>query len=485
MSLRFAFLVLGSLAVAWASSPCAAADKADVKTVRLEITPATEPLPALKYQLLPRFADRRPGNAAVRYERIALHHRADEKIDKEVGDWLQLPFAEFRKPEMLAKVEAAGTDKHFDDLQLAALLENCSWELPYREQLFFAILIPEVQELRRFGRYLSLKARREIAVGKFDQAVTTLQVGYAMARHTGQGATLIHGLVATSIASMLDQVLLDFAQSPGAPSLYWALSFQPRPFIDPRTGFEAEMDALFMSFPELKSIDPEKPSEVDAVAALNKLTSRADFVNDMVGGSSTTAVVGKMLGTTALLAYTAVRRDELQKYLVTCGWKPKRAEKLNEAELLLAYTRAKYEELRDQSFRWMNLPYWQARPGLAAADRRVKEAAQNREELMPYGALLLPAVGAVTHTYARSERRIDVLRVIEALRLYAGKHDGKLPKSLTELTDVPVPPLDLITGKPFDYALANDGSARLTLSEELLGSGPHTVIYEISVAAKK
>jgi hypothetical protein len=72
------------------------------------------------------------------------------------------------------------------------------------------------------------------------------------------------------------------------------------------------------------------------------------------------------------------------------------------------------------------------------------------------------------------------LRILEALRLHVGKHDGKLPQSLADVTVVPVPTLDVLTGKPFDFALAGE-TARLTLPDEE-SSRRAALVYEITVA---
>ena len=178
----------------------------------------------------------------------------------------------------------------------------------------------------------------------------------------------------------------------------------------------------------------------------------------------------------------AVRKLEMQDYLKACRWPAARVDKLSDAELLLAFTRVKYEELRDLQFRLLSLPYWQTTAGSAAANERLRSAGKKFEEVLPFAALILPAVGSVHHSSAKSERRLDVLRIVEALRLYAGKHDGALPPSLDAVTDVPVPPLDLITGKPFVYALAGK-TARLTLPDENRGE-KKTLVYEITVQGK-
>ena len=78
----------------------------------------------------------------------------------------------------------------------------------------------------------------------------------------------------------------------------------------------------------------------------------------------------------------------------------------------------------------------------------------------------------------RSERNIDALRVLEAIRIYGASHGGKLPDSLEAITEVPIPN-DPITGLPFIY---------LSNGETALLQGP-TVFdsplnYEITMAAK-
>jgi hypothetical protein len=57
------------------------------------------------------------------------------------------------------------------------------------------------------------------------------------------------------------------------------------------------------------------------------------------------------------------------------------------------------------------------------------------------------------------DRQIAALRCVEAIRLYAAAHDGKLPAKLADITEVPVP-VDPVNGKEFDYKL-KEGKATL------------------------
>ncbi len=53
------------------------------------------------------------------------------------------------------------------------------------------------------------------------------------------------------------------------------------------------------------------------------------------------------------------------------------------------------------------------------------------------------------------DRDLAILRCVEAIRMYAANHKGKLPESFNDITKVPVP-LNPITNKPFEYILEND-----------------------------
>ena len=82
----------------------------------------------------------------------------------------------------------------------------------------------------------------------------------------------------------------------------------------------------------------------------------------------------------------------------------------------------------------------------------------------------------------RIDREVASLRVIEALRIYAARHDGRLPERLDDIDQVPVPN-NPATGKPFVYRLeGTTGILDLPLSDHIAGSGRR---YEIQIAAKK
>lgn len=473
------YLVIALALLSFHGAPASAADDG---TIRLAVTPAVEPLPALKYQLLPKYIDRRPGNAALRYTKAMLDHRPEAKVDVQIDAWLKLPLAEFAKRETLDAVRTLSFASAVDDLRSAAKLESCDWELPIREQMVFTIKLPEVQEMRRMGRYVALRARLALAEKKFAEAVDTLGVGYAMARHVSQGPTLINGLVGVAVAAQMDHVLLDFAQTPGAPSLYWALTFQPRPLVDPRPGLEMEMTALPLSFPALQ---PAERSEEEWKVTSQRLAKEFTQMSAMLSNEGQPAEWwSKVVSQVTLMTQVAARREGMKAFLVRCGLDQKETAGMSDAQLFIEFSRLKYEDLRDDMFRWTMLPYPEARRGIEAAEQRLAKAKAgggDDQEIIPFAALLLPAVAQVSKSYARGERRLDVLRIVEGLRLHAAKNDGRLPKSLADVQIVPLPQVDAVTGRPFEYVLKND-MAVLTLPEERGTGSKDALTYEITIA---
>jgi hypothetical protein len=96
-----------------------------------------------------------------------------------------------------------------------------------------------------------------------------------------------------------------------------------------------------------------------------------------------------------------------------------------------------YEEQRDERMKLLALAPWQI-------TRLVKESDRAAKGLF---ASLLPDVVKLRQAQARLEQRVALLRHVEALRMYAAGHEGKLPADLADCS-MPLPD-DPFTGKPF------------------------------------
>ncbi len=79
-------------------------------------------------------------------------------------------------------------------------------------------------------------------------------------------------------------------------------------------------------------------------------------------------------------------------------------------------------------------------------------------------------------------RKVAALQCIEAMRLYAGMHDGKFPDKLSDITELNVPN-DPVTGKLFSYDRA--GPQAVLEAEATEGSqGRDAIRYELKLVEK-
>jgi len=431
----------------------AAEEKPSVEVVELTLHPAGAPRPALKYRLLPRPLEWTPGNAVPLYMKAFLmmqeisrgaipQHEPYERLWDNHVNWLstpldQLPLEEVRK--MLGLFDHA-----LGEAELASRRMECDWGLPIREvENAYAILLPEMQAARDLGRIVALKARLEIAEGKWGQALGTLQTGYALARHVAEQRTLVSGLVGRAIADTMTGQLETLIQSSDAPNLYWSITALPHPVIDLQKGIDFEEIALHLVFPEFQEarrnqLTPEQwQSLLDDVLAKYTDIAAAAFDEKPAKTPTSKELVDE--------AYPTARRE-----MIARGRSEEEVNAMSPPQVVLLHIVETYEESRDEAFKWFHVPYWQAREGVEAAQKEVE--ASGKREVIRLPGVLLSAVANTRVAAVGIERRIAALRCVEAIRLYAVRHDGKLPESLGDITEVPIPE-NPFTGKPFPYRL--------------------------------
>lgn len=460
--------VVGTLLL---SSALFAADPTPESYVRtMTVTPAGAPVPALRYHLLPEVRDTSPGNAALLYYRAfapewsssvrsnkELQEKINQALDKTPAEVAAMPELIFlRNWSMLKEVDRAARRAY------------CDWEMAPRVREDGArLLLPDLQGIREFARYLKIRCKLELANRQFGSAIQTLQTGMQLGKHVSDNPTLIQALVGIAITAVSLSEVEDWIQTPGSPNLYWALTTLPQPYIDLRKSYEGErlfMDNLFPGFREALA-DPSKPP---AMILPEELQHRLQ------------QVVGNSLDSTMYVLAISMRKYSAAKeFLKARGWSKTQIEALSAPTAVMLLEIAKYDELADQMLKWHAQPYWIARPGLEQVDRELKaEVTKSGSPGLSLAGYLLPPVAKIQIASARTDRTIQALRTIEALRLYAAAH-GAFPDRLDQITEVPVP-LDPFTGKQFEYRRSGD---RFVLTgPPPAGEQPHrgnAVHYEI------
>jgi hypothetical protein len=142
-----------------------------------------------------------------------------------------------------------------ESLQLASRRERCDWDYPIGEGNAYDMLLPDVNESRMFWRVQALQIRHHVARNQLDDAIESLQVGLAMARHIEQAPFIVHDLIAIACAQLMLTQAAELIQQPDAPNLYWALASLPSPLVSFHNAVDLELNFLELSFPETARLD--------------------------------------------------------------------------------------------------------------------------------------------------------------------------------------------------------------------------------------
>ena len=192
----------------------------------------------------------------------------------------------------------------------------------------------------------------------------------------------------------------------------------------------------------MQHLDPSKATPEQWAVSLKQIVEKLARFNTRSVSSELTPVVSAAL----LIEKYPLAKD----FLIRRGLSARDVEAMPMSQVVLMAAIRQFNEIRDDSFKWMYLPYPEAMAGMKKAQAKEMEFYHGGQEILPFASLLLPAVSATKTAEARTEREIAVLRVFEAMRLYAAAHDGQLPERLSDITDVPVP-LDPMLGAVFTY----------------------------------
>ena len=460
----------------------------DLKPTRLTLRPAPPPDPALKYQLLPELLDQRPGNAAYHYQRAHspewMTYRREKEFGQNLETWLYKTALKDLPREQVARVLSHGMLREVD---LAARREHCDWELTERfKKEGFGLLLPDMQWFREVANLLSLRARLELAEGRLDRALYTVQTGLALSRHLSDTPTLITHLIGLAVGQVMLNRLEEVLQQPNAPNLYWALTDLPRPLHDLRKAMAGEKALMETLLETMLGMRPER----ETVATMLGLRPPAqegiprrlspDQLQTMVDDLYHLAALVREGSAADLGRFTnpvaAVRLyPQARVNLIAAGMKAEAVDALPVLQVVALDSLTVYRRHRDEAAKWLHFPYWEARAPLERAEQRFQEVRQ-QQECLPAFLELRPAVIQVHFAGVRTERRLAVLRAIEALRLHAAAHGGNLPGSWGDIQAVPIP-LDPITGK--DFVLQVTGNKAILFGPPPPGqvAAAHTTVY--------
>ena len=451
------------------------------KPIQLWLTPAKPPTPALRYQLLPDARQATSGNAADFYKKaIAL---ADKKglaaANQGLDDYLQLPLNQLPKEQVRKFLAEAEYVEMVELLDKGARCDHCDWG--FRERLRkdgINTLLPELQPMRNFARLLAVKARLEMAEGQPNQALATLRTGLAMARHTGETETLIAFLVGVATAAVTETQLDQLISLPDAPNLYYALTELPTPLISMHRALESErlwVPGSLPGFGEVATnLDGGNVSEADLKKCMKLL---GDFSGQRLSYPER-----------LFLGWQIAQKHELAKQALIDAGRPRdKVEAMPPLQVALLHAILEYDAALDNLLMAEKQPYWEmSNPDMNVNKRYLqKRWLDYHTSAIPLAREFLPAVQRVSFARARNDRKIALLRTVEALRYYAAEHDGQLPPNLAAIREVPLP-LDPVTGHSFEYQRIGDlAKLRAPTPAEQTPNAGNSVIYELKIRKGK
>jgi hypothetical protein len=449
-------LTLAVLAL-WASTFRSGALGAEPKIRVMTISPASEAVPALQNRLLPLESELTPGDAAPIYIRLTSDLTTDalSKLSEKPKTWLALPFDQF--PAREARTFLDGWRPKLAQLEYGARRATCSWNYSLLEERdhITDVVLPDAQSMRTWSRLLALEARVEISDRQFAAAVRTIETGLSVSRHVGDGPFFINVLIGNASARLMLDEVENLISQPGAPSLYWSLTALPRPFLDMRKSLAHEYKMFEWLLPEMTDLESNR-SDAEWASRLARFHGRVLRIKAIYQKGEPSAydwgeIKEKLTDFKDWVLPSAKEYFEARKGKVSAQ---------NDDEMILKFFGGRYHELYDDMYKAAYLPFLEAEPYYARGEKQLRSVKNGPLAIFPH---LIANVKAFHLSQPLLDRKVAMLRVVEALRLHAGVA-GRLPDSLAQVKGVPIP-IDPYSGKAFGYELKGD-------TAELVGTVP-------------
>ena len=367
--------------------------KPEPEVVSLSVYPASLPRPALKYRLLPGYDDQTPGNAALLYYQVFQNidyengvrdglskNIKDEKESEKfwtasdkLSDWEETPLNELPKDEIHKLLDGINP-WWFEYIKLASRRMECNWGEPfiYIDNTFDLIVLRS-QLSRSIARILATQARLEMAEGKPEEAIETLQMGLALSQHVGRGKVpLSSHLMGVAIAGLMRYQLLDLTQVKGSPNLYWSLNVLPHPFLSYKEPMECEEVIIDKIMSELREAKTGRHSPEQWQDIWEKVVKRNEAFEKKYFDKPITFDAKQLL---------IENYPKAKGYLIGNGRPREDVEAMAPAQVILLYSAEMWEELQDDIATWMSVDYSQWPMGMRNGSNDIAKKYQGKEIL--------------------------------------------------------------------------------------------------------
>ena len=426
---------------------CQAEQPVGPTVIKLVLHPAATSQPALQYQLLPPMSDMRQGDAAYNYAWSDAWFPSHRPDGKKIADLFEQVSDSDRESFSIVDASALMEQVNNDRIHDAARCEDARWDINFRNKGTGALL-PFLGFVRESAQSVSIEGRLALAKGDFPRANYCLQTQFAMVRQLNNDPFLVQGFTAAKIGALtVEKNVTDWIVTDESPNLFWALTNLPSQMIDLAAIEHMERSIFtFTDKPHLSQAldgtlaDEDWPRVVKGLAGLRPVRE-----------NESQATQNAELDDLATLL-VAQDLPAARKYLVSQGLTDAQAAAVPENKAVGSFWVWQYKVASDEQWKGWNLSYPQAAHQILLHQKRMDETKAASHNPLNRG--LFDLMNA-RFACANLDRQIALMRVVEALRDYTARHDGKPPASLDRIADLPIP-LDPITGNAFTYHCDNE-----------------------------
>ena len=329
------------------------------------------------------------------------------------------------------------------------------------EEPLLATLIPDIQQMRELARFLSVRSMLAISEERFDDASRDSIALHRLARHVGEGATIIESLVGVAIDFVARNVDLKLANAESIT-------------VEQLKAHQHKLSEL----PTLAHFDQALKTEhmvnLDAVQMIATMNMKSDQ------GKTTLSLMGLDLSSTMGQMMATLFQNSVDWNVVFVGindYHSKVKEAMSQESFAKRHTAIKElsEEIQTEAEQ-ANRPTALTLAALFSPQRRA-----NHMRLILV-SLLAPALEQVAVAETRGNSNAPLTETAFAVATYQ-KREGSLPERLEQLVpeDLAAIPLDPFTGQPVKYIVKKD-EARIYVTVKDLEDNQGVSEFELGEA---
>jgi hypothetical protein len=425
------------------------------------IAPAPTARNLYRVQLLPGLLDQTPG------EVLDLAHQAEAELNRAVPDRFNAGVAWKREADALLAedlTEIAATRfeavlkpvaKSLDLWEQAARARRADWSsfathLRQRGPFVGSAGSPD---FALGAQLFALQARQLLKQDRPANAVRRLGLALSLLRHATQNPRSGEAVQAAFFLDTTLDVLHECQCHPRCPGLYDALAALPRPFLSLRPVCDGLRLGLYGALPGSERILADPAGATLDAEEMTRLAGTYRLFRSYAGQGIEPLAARVQLGL-AIQRSDAAARAAMRE----AGYAPDVVAATPPLNAAILHALFAGEATLGRQVEALSLPIAAAQARLTLQGRPQPRApAQPGDPALPVERYVRVVTENVLVPFASAQRRLDLLRAVEALRLHAHR-TGSLPAKLDDIRAAAVP-VEPLTGQPFHYERDGDRAA--------------------------